>query len=296
MLWFLPVDSILSCATGLCFVLLVGVDDAVVLYVVVLHATFWLCVCCFELCSLEACHTCCELQISWCTLMTQDMNSLASAFPALSSLQVLSLQYCWTPNSAAPTQVASALSSLKSLTRLNLAQSALCEHSCSGFVEAAAHLSSLKELCMAHNDLLGQSVGYIAQALSVFTCLTHLDLSHCSFCDSTAETLFQSVQNMPQLLYLDVSSAGDVGGTARTVWSVVAASISGILSLRTMILNGCQISALDTGRIVGALQSLSELRRVDLRDNNLGAVAVKAVQEMRSCCLDASGSACYVLT
>ena len=103
---------------------------------------------------------------------------------------------------------------------------------------------------------------------------------------------------MRELSYLDLSHAclDASDGIGASVWPVVAKSISGLHSLRTVLLHGCDMASRDTASVTAALRGLSGLRRVDLRDNTLRERAARAVQEMRSHAGHASGSGCFVLT
>ena len=103
---------------------------------------------------------------------------------------------------------------------------------------------------------------------------------------------------MRQLSYLDLSFVGleAYNGIGASIWPVAAKSVSQLLSLRTVLLRGCDMPSRDLETMAAALSSLSRLQRVDLRDNSLGVGAMEAVQEMRSRSVDASGSGCFVLT
>jgi hypothetical protein len=185
------------------------------------------------------------LQVSHCrcTLLNEDMESLATALHHLSTLQDLSLQYCCTLNGDALVQIASALSSLKSLTRLDV---------------------------------------------------THLDLWHCNFSAATADSLFAGVRKMAQLLCLDMSAVcvyHSVDWVSRSVWPIVAISLSGLLSLRTVLFKGCDMPELESDSMLEALQGLHQLQRVQ---NDLSHEAAGIVQEMRLCPLVAPGCECFV--
>ena len=197
-----------------------------------------------------------RLNLSYCSLVCNDIEHIANALSEMTNLTCLFLQ----GNSSLGGTANVWSRYLCLMQQLQVLELSYCSLVCNGIehiANALSEMTNLTDLSVEGNLSLGGSANVWSQYLCFMIHIKKLDLGYCSLVCNDVEHIANALSEMPNLTDLSMSGNSSLGGSAN-VWSCYLCLMK---HLQVLDLGHC---SLDTNDVISVVQSLSEMTSLTL--------------------------------